>query len=129
MTHSIQKLAKSQLEIKFEVSIEEFQIFVEKAILRLGENIQIEGFRKGKAPKETLEKMLGSEAILKEASQECVRESYLKVVKEQNLEPLGQPEISILKLTLGNPFEFKALVSVLPEITIADYREIVPKIK
>ena len=129
MNHSIQKLAKSQLEIKCEVPAEEFQTFVEKAILKLGENVAVEGFRKGKAPKETIEKILGQEAILKEASQECVRDNYLKVVKDESLEPLGQPEISVLKLALNNPFEFKAVVTVLPEITIADYQEIVPKIK
>ena len=154
MNHSIQKLAKSQLEIKCEVPAEEFQIFVEKAILKLGENVAVEGFRKGKAPKETIEKILGQEAILKEASQECVRDNYLKVVKDESLEPLGQPEISVLparnaspparqpdgshggghsdaggKLAINNPFEFKAVVTVLPEITIADYQEIVPKIK
>ena len=129
MKNTIQRLAKSQLEIKFEVPAEEFQTFVEKAIMKLGENLEVEGFRKGKAPKETIEKMLGQETILKTASQECVRDNYLKVVKEQNLEPLGQPEISVLKLAPNNPFEFKAIVTVLPEITIADYKEIVPKIK
>ena len=154
MNHSIQKLAKSQLEIKCEVPAEEFQTFVEKAILKLGENVAVEGFRKGKAPKETIEKILGQEAILKEAFQECVRDNYLKVVKDESLEPLGQPEISVLparnaspparqpdgshggghsdaggKLAINNPFEFKAVVTVLPEITIADYQEIVPKIK
>ncbi|MEK7503407.1 MAG: trigger factor [Patescibacteria group bacterium] len=129
MAHSIQKLAKAQLEIKFEVPTEEFQTFVEKAILKLGENIQVEGFRKGKAPKETVEKILGQETILKAASQDCIKDCYLKIVKEEGLEPLGQPEISILKLALNNPLEFKATVAVLPEITIADYREIAPKIK
>ena len=129
MKNTIQKLAKSQLEIKCEVPAEEFQTFVEKAILKLGENVAVEGFRKGKAPKETIEKILGQEAILKTASQECVRDNYLKVVKDESLEPLGQPEISVLKLALNNPFEFKAVVTVLPEITIADYQEIVPKIK
>ncbi|MFH1575631.1 MAG: trigger factor [Candidatus Nealsonbacteria bacterium] len=129
MKTEIQKLAKSQVEIKFEVSVEEFQTFMEKAVLRLGENVEVEGFRKGKAPKEMIKKTLGQEAILKEASQECVRENYLKIVKEQELEPLGQPEISVLKLAPNNPFEFKATATVLPEITIADYKEIVPKIK
>jgi len=129
MKNTIQKLAKSQLEIKCEVPAEEFQTFVEKAILKLGENVAVEGFRKGKAPKETIEKILGQEAILKEASQECVRDNYLKVAKDESLEPLGQPEISVLKLAINNPFEFKAVVTILPEITIADYQEIVPKIK
>ena len=129
MKNEIQKSAKSQVEIKCEVSAEEFQIFRERAVLKLGENVEVEGFRKGKAPKEMIEKMLGQEVILKEASQECVRDNYLKVVKEQNLEPLGQPEISILKMALNNPFEFKATVAVLPAITIADYKEIASKIK
>lgn len=129
MKHSIQKITKSKLEIKFEVSAEELQTFVGKAILRLGQSVEVEGFRKGKAPKEMVEKTLGQETILKEASQECVRENYLKVIKEEGLEPLGQPEISVLKLAPNNPFEFKAVVDVLPEITIADYKEIVPKIK
>lgn len=129
MNHLIQKLTKSQLEIKFEVPVEEFQTFVEKAILKLGENVEIEGFRKGKAPKEMIEKMLRQETILKEASQECVRDNYLKVVQEEGIEPLGQPEISVLKLAPNNPFEFKAVIAVLPEIIIADYQEIVPKIK
>jgi len=129
MEHTVQKLAKSQIEIRFEIPTEELRSFIDKAILRLGENIEVGGFRKGKAPKEMVEKMLGQEAILKEASQECVRDNYLKVVKDEGLEPLGQPEISVLKLALNNPFEFKATVAILPEITIADYKEIVPKIK
>lgn len=129
MNHLIQKLPKSQLEIRIEVPAEEFQTFIEKAVLKLGENVEVEGFRKGKAPKEMIEKMLGQETILKTASQECVRENYLKAVKDQNLEPLGQPEISILKLAPNNPLEFKAIITVLPEIAIADYREIVSKIK
>lgn len=129
MKTEIQKLAKSQVEIRCEIPTQEFQGFVEKAILKLGENVEVEGFRKGKAPREILEKMLGQEAILKTASQECIRENYLKIMKEQNLEPLGQPEISVLKLAPQNPFEFKVSCAVLPEITIADYKEIVSKMK
>lgn len=129
MKNTIQKLPKSQLEIKFEVPPEEFQDFVEKAILRLGENIEVEGFRKGKAPKETIEKMVGQEKILAEASQECVRETYLKTVKAEGIEPLGQPAVDILKLALGNPFEFKVRVAVLPEMALPDYKTIASTIK
>ena len=129
MKNTIQKLAKSQIEIKCEVPAEEFQYFVERAILKLGENIEVEGFRKGKAPRETIEKTVGQEAILKEASQECIRENYLKIVKDEGLEPLGQPEISVLKLALHNPLEFKVSCAVLPEVTIADYKEVVSKMK
>jgi len=129
MQSSIQKLNNSQFELKIEVPAEEFKGFMEKAVLHLGQEIEIEGFRKGHAPKEMIEKQIGQDKILQEASQECIRENYVKAVKEQKLEPLGQPEIEILKIAPGNPFEFKAKIAVLPEIKLADYKKIASQVK
>ncbi len=129
MQTSIQKLANSSIEFKIEVPAEEFKSFVDKAVLEIGQEIEIEGFRKGKAPREMIEKQVGQEKILQRASQECIKENYLKAVKEQNLEPLGQPEIEILKMALGNAFEFKAKFSILPEIKLPDYRKIASQVK
>lgn len=129
MKTTIQNLSKSQVELKIEVPTEEFKGFMEKAVLHLGQDIEIEGFRKGKAPKEIIEKQIGRERILQEASQECIRENYIKAVKEQKLEPLGQPEIEIFKIAPGNSFEFKAKIAVLPEIKLADYRKIASQVK
>ena len=106
MQSSIQKLNNSQLELKIEVPAEEFQGFIDKSVLNLGKEIEVEGFRKGHAPKEMIEKQIGQDKILQEASQECIRENYIKAIRqlaeEQKLEPLGQPEIEILKLASGN---------------------------
>jgi FKBP-type peptidyl-prolyl cis-trans isomerase (trigger factor) len=129
MKTSIQNLAKSQIEIKFEIPVEEFQSFIDKATSRLGESVTVEGFRPGKAPKEIIEKTLGQEKILQAASQDCIRESYIEFIKEQKLEPLGQPEIAILKLTPGNPLEFKAKIAVLPEMELPDYKTIASSVK
>ena len=71
MKTEIQKSAKSQVEIKCEVSAEEFQIFRERAVLKLGENVEVEGFRKGKAPKEAVEKQL-------DKTKKCKNETYPK---------------------------------------------------
>jgi len=125
----VQKLNSSQLELKIEIPAEEFKSFMEKAILNLGQDIEVEGFRKGKAPKEVIEKKTGQEKILQTAAQECIRENYIKAIKEQNLEPLGQPEIEILKLAPGNSFEFKAKISILPEIKLPDYKKIASQVK
>lgn len=129
MSTNIQKLDKSQIELKVEVPSEEFQGFFEKATLNLGKDLEIEGFRKGHAPKEMIEKTIGQEAILKTAAELCVKENYQKAVLEAKLEPLGQPEIEILKLALGNPFEFKAKITVLPEIELPDYKKIASQVK
>lgn len=129
MQITVQKLDNSQLELNIEVSAEEFKGFLEKAVLHLGEELEIEGFRKGKAPKEMVEKKIGQDRVLQHASQDCVRESYLKAVKEEKLEPLGQPEIEIIKMAKGDSFEFKAKIAILPEIKLPDYKKIACQIK
>lgn len=129
MEITTQQLSKSQHELKIEIPASEFQGFIEKATLDLGQEIEVEGFRKGRAPREIIEKEVGQQRILQTAAEACVRENYLKAVAEQKLEPLGQPEIEILKLAPHNPFEFKAKITLLPEIELSDYRKIASQIK
>lgn len=129
MQTNVQKLKDARIELKIDVPAEEFKSFIDKAVLEMGKNVEVQGFRKGKAPKDVIEKHLGQDKILQYASEDCVRENYVKAVKEQKLEPLGQPEIEISKMALGNPFEFKATFQVLPEIKLPDYRKLASKIE
>lgn len=124
-----QNLTNSQVELKIEVPAEEFQGFIDKAVLDLGQNVEVEGFRKGKAPKKVIEEKIGQEKILQHAAQDCIKQNYVKAVKEQKIEPLGQPAVEILKMASGNPFEFKVKVAVLPEIKLADYKKIASQVK
>jgi trigger factor len=62
--------------------------------------------------------------ILDQAAEEAIRENYLKVIFENKIEVLGRPKVEILKLIPGDSFEFKILVSVFPEIKLADYKKI-----
>ena len=129
VTVTIQKLSKSQIELKIKVPAEEFNGFQEKAILELGKDLEVEGFRKGHAPKEIIEREVGQQKILNAAAEMTVRENYLKAVAENKIEPLGQPKIEISKLAPGNPLEFKATVPVLPEIKLPDYKKIASGVK
>jgi trigger factor len=129
MKLKIQKLPDSELELKIELSTEEFEKFFNKAIFELGKDLETPGFRKGKLPKEIIEKEIGRERILREAAEMAVRENYLKVISQKNLEVLGRPKIEILKLAPGNPFEFKIIVPVLPEIKLPDYKKIASEVK
>ncbi len=129
MKISVQKLAKSQIELRIEVPIEEFNGFIEKAILSLGKDLEIEGFRKGKAPKEMIEKSISQERILTTAADYAVQENYTKAISEKNIEAIAAPEIEILKMAKNNPFEFKAKVWVMSEIELPDYQKIISGIK
>ena len=129
MKFSIQKLPKSELEIKVEISAKNFDNYLERTTFLLAENLEIEGFRKGKAPKEIIERTIGLEKILNETAQMAIKESYPKIILENQIEPLGQPEIEILKLAPGNPFEFKVKISVLPQLKLPDYKLLVSRMK
>ncbi len=129
MRHTIQKLPKSQVEIFFEIPAEEFKDYFDEAVLNLGKDLEFEGFRKGKAPKEIVEKELNPGKILEEAANLAARKSYIKVVLEDKIEAIGKPEIQVTKLAKGNPLEFKAKVAIIPEMDLPDYKNIASKIK
>src|SRR3989339_869061 len=89
------KLPKSQIELEFELTEEEFKKYVQTALEHLKKHVKVDGFREGKAPASMVEDKLKPEALLMEAGDLAVRESYLNYVKEQKMEPVGNPEISI----------------------------------
>ncbi|KPJ57521.1 hypothetical protein AMJ49_00075 [Parcubacteria bacterium DG_74_2] len=124
MKTSIKKLPKSKLELKIEIPAEEFNQFFERAIFSLGKDLELPGFRKGKIPPKIIEKEIGKEKILKKAAEDAIRENYLKTIFENKIEVLGKPEIKILKLALANPFEFKVIVSIFPELKLPNYKKI-----
>lgn len=125
----VSKLPESQVELKIEVPAGEFNSFIEKAILNLGEDLEIKGFRKGKAPKEVIEKKAGPEKILIEAADLAVKENYRKAILENKIEAIFQPEVKIQKLVRGDSFIFLAKTAVLPEIELPDYKRIASKVE
>ncbi len=129
MEVKINKLPNFQIELKIEVPSEEFKNFFEKAILELGKDIEIKGFRKGKVPRDIVEKEVGPEKILVEAAKSAIKDNYQKAILENKVEAISRPEIEIQKLAQGNPFIFLAKVSVLPEIKLPDYKKITAETK
>ncbi len=115
--------------MKIEIPVEDLDSFIEKAVLEFGKDLEIEGFRKGHAPKEIIKEKIGQQKILQTAAEMAIRENYLKAVSENKIEPLGQPKIEILKLASCNPLEFKATVPVLPQIKLPDYKKIASQVK
>jgi len=126
----IKKLPKSQIEILFEISKEEFTGFIESAILELGKNLSVEGFRQGQVPKEMVLQKIGKEKILASAAQLAVKENYSGEISVNKFEIISQPEIEILsEVSFEKGLNFKALFTVLPEINLPDYKKIASQTK
>jgi len=117
-------LQKNQIELEIEISAEEMKPFLDKAVLFLAEEIKINGFRPEKVPYDILAKHVGEMTIYEKAAELAIEKTYPKIVKEEHLETIGSPQISIIKLAPNNPLVYKASAALLPHVKLGDYKKI-----
>jgi len=129
MKIKVTKLPKSEIEIEGELESELFESYFPKALKKLGDNLELPGFRKSKAPENVLVQNLGEMRILEEMAQMALGEAYPKMIEDEKLDVINRPEISITKLARNNPLGFKIKTAILPEITLPDYKKIATKAK
>jgi len=125
----IEKKKGSVVEITGEIAFTELESHRNTAIKSLGKDIQIKGFRKGNVPEKVLIEKIGEGTILQEMAELTIRETYPKIIIENKLNPIAQPNITITKLAPKNPLEFKIEIVVMPEFEIADYKNLAKDIK
>lgn len=130
MTNSIKDLEKSQKEITVQIPAVEMEKYVEKALDRIQSSVELDGFRKGKAPKNIVKQKVGDMKIFEEASHIAIEESYLEIITaNKEIFPLGQPKAEIIKMAPGNDFEYKMIIAVMPKVELGDYKKIVGKLE
>ncbi len=124
----ITKLPKSQVEIEGELEAELFESCYSKALKKLGENVEIDGFRKGKIPENILASKIPEISILEEMAELAIHEEYPKILESEKIDAIGRPEVSITKLARKNPLGFKIKTAVLPEVKLAKYKDVAKKV-
>lgn len=120
----IKKLPKGIVEIKGEIEAERFESFRGDALKHLAEHVSVDGFRKGHAPASVVEKNVTSIGVLEEMAQIALSKEFPKIIKENKIDAIGYPSISITKLAEGNPLGFTITVATVPEVTLPDYKKI-----
>lgn len=125
---NVKKLPKSEVEIEGEIEADVFETYFDKALKRIGENLEIDGFRKGKAPENVLLSKIPEAKIMGEMAEMALSEYYPKILEENKIDAISRPEISITKLARKNPLGFKIKTAVMPETTLPDYKKIAKKI-
>jgi len=125
----IQNLDNSKVKIEIEFQSSEFDSLMDKGLQELSKDMEVQGFRKGKAPIEIVQKAIGEQKLIEYATQEAVNYGYITAIKENKLEIIGSPEIKIEKCAKGNPFIFSIEIFVLPKIELPDYKKIAKEVK
>lgn len=124
MQITIKKLDKSEVEIIGVLETAEFEKYEDKALVKIGERLELPGFRKGKAPASKIKENIPEMEILEEMAEAALSENYIKILEENKIDAIGRPEIAITKIAKGSPLEFKIVTAVLPEMKLPDYKKI-----
>lgn len=122
MSLQVEKLEHNMAKLTIEMSAEDVEKALQAAYLKERSRISLPGFRKGKVPRQMIEKMYGPEVFYDEAANHMISEAYGKAYEECELEIVSQPKVAITQLEKGKPFIFTAEVAVKPEVTLGEYK-------
>lgn len=122
MSLQVEKLEKNMAKLTVEVGAEELEKAIEKAYQKQKKQISIPGFRKGKVPRQIVEKMYGKEVFYEDAANELIPDAYDKALSECEEDIVSSPKIEVTQIEAGKPFIFTATVALKPEVKLGKYK-------
>ena len=122
MSLQVEKMEKNMAKLTIEVSAEELEKALQGAYNKQKGQISVPGFRKGKVPRQVIEKMYGAAIFYDDAANALIPEAYSKAYDESGLEIVSQPKIEVVQIEKGKPFIFTAEVATKPEVTLGEYK-------
>ncbi len=122
MSLQVEKLEKNMAKLTVEVSADDLEKALQNAYMKQRNKISLPGFRKGKVPRQMIEKMYGAEIFYDDAANALIPKAYSEAYEECGLEIVSQPEIDVVQIEKGKPFIFTAEVATKPEVTLGEYK-------
>jgi trigger factor len=124
MSLQVEKLEKNMVKMTIEATAEEFESALQQAYTKNKAKMNVQGFRKGKAPRAIIEKMYGAGIFYEDAANIIIPDAYEKAAEESGLDIVSRPEIDEVQIEKGKSFIFTAEVAVKPEVTLGEYKGI-----
>ncbi|MCI6715645.1 MAG: trigger factor [Lachnospiraceae bacterium] len=122
MSLQVEKLEKNMAKLTIEASAEDLEKAIEQAYQKQKKQISIPGFRKGKVPRQMVEKMYGKEVFYEDAANALIPDAYDKALEECEEDIVSSPKIEVTQIEAGKPFIFTATVALKPEVKLGKYK-------
>lgn len=132
MKTSVDKLSDTRVKLNVTVPFDELGKEIDQAYKAIAQQVNIPGFRRGKAPRQLIDARFGRGPILEQVVNDMLPTRYEQALAENDLNPLGQPDIDVTKIEDNDVVEFTAEIDVRPEIEVPDFSQIsvtVPELK
>jgi trigger factor len=117
----VESLNPTRVRLAVEVPFEELEPSIKSAYKRIGAQVNVPGFRRGKVPPLVIDQRIGRPAVLDEAVNEALPKLYGQAVEDNELRPLGQPEVDVTDFADGQELKFTVEVDVRPEVTLPEW--------
>ncbi|MFM8944767.1 MAG: trigger factor [Actinomycetota bacterium] len=124
MQTTLESAGAHRVKLTIEVAPDEFGKDLDRAYRRIAEQVRIPGFRTGKAPRKVIDAQIGRDAVLEEFIEITIPAYYRDALREHDLAPIGDPDISLDAVDIASPLRFTAEVEVRPRLTFTqeEYR-------
>ena len=122
MKVKVEKKEHNITELVIELPVEVVSKAFDKAFQKLAQQVNIPGFRKGKAPRKMVEARVGEDGMRSEAFDFIIPDAYRRAVEENSIDPVGRPEVTEVTLNAGEPCVFTVNVVTRPEVILGEYK-------
>ena len=123
----MENIEKNVVQLEIEVEAAKFEVGMQKSFAKNASKFNVPGFRKGKAPRNIVERYYGEQALYDDAINIVCSEAYDLAIDENNIHPVDRPEIDILQIGSNQNLIFTAKVTVKPEVELGAYMGIEAK--
>ena len=128
-TDKIEKLPQNTFKVEVTIAWTEIEAGKKKALTELTKTTKVKGFREGKAPLNLVEKEVGDQKLLEEASKYVLTDVYQDLIKKHELKPFIDPKVTLLKAPNGSEWEFRFEIAGPPEIKkLPDYKKLAKEV-
>lgn len=122
MKSTMEKLSSNKVRIDFVVEAEKFEKGMQAAYRKNVFRINVQGFRKGKAPRKVIEMMYGESIFYEDAVDEIFPEVYMEAVREHGITPVDRPSFDLKEIGTGKDLVFSVEVFVKPDVELGQYK-------
>ncbi len=122
MKHELKRLEKNSFELLLTLPWDEVKKTYEQVFEEVVKNAELDGFRKGKAPKDLVEKKVDKNKLYEEVIKTLLPKAYGEAVQSENLKPVVNPQIETVEIAQDKDWVFKAKACEMPQIDLKDYK-------